>query len=75
MRESLPETRKVEPMSVAKNVNKMPLSGAAIAWLSSRGISEATALKAGLVSTKSWMQPVGKETESIMFPYTNKGQE
>ena len=75
MREKLPEIKRVEPMAVAKNVNKMPLSEGAIAWLRGRGISEDTALRAGVTSTRSWMQPIGRETESIMFPYTNKGQE
>ena len=61
--DSFTKTNRVEPMSVAKNVNKSPLTGAALAWLSSRGISEETAKKAKLVSTSSWVQALNKETE------------
>lgn len=73
--DSFTKPNRVEPMSVAKNVNKSPLTDAALAWLSSRGISEETAKKAKLVSTSSWIQALNKETECIMFPYTNEGQE
>jgi twinkle protein len=62
-------------MSVAKNVVKDPLSSEAVAWLQSRGISQKTAEKAGVTSTRHWIQALGKETECIQFPYKNKGQE
>ena len=73
--ERVEKTNRVEPMSVAKNVEKTPLTGAALAWLEGRGISEETANKARLVSTRAWVQAIGAETECIMFPYTNEGQE
>ena len=75
MREALPEIRREPVMSVAKNVIKEPLSEASLAWLKGRGISKGTAEKAKLVSTRNWIQALGKETECIMFPYTNEGQE
>jgi twinkle protein len=63
-------------MSVAKNVVKDPLSSEAVAWLQSRGISQKTAEKAGVTSTRHWIQALGKETECIQFfNYKNKGQE
>lgn len=67
--------QKVRQMSVAKNVIKEPLSEQAVAWLKARGISKATAEKAGVTSTRHWIQGIGKETECIQFPYKNKGQE
>ena len=73
--ERVEKINRVETMSVAKNVEKTPLTGAALSWLESRGISQETADKAGLVSTNAWIQALGKETECIMFPYTNEGQE
>jgi twinkle protein len=74
LRDEMPEPR-VAPMSVAKNVVKDPLSSEAVAWLQSRGISQKTAEKAGVTSTRHWIQALGKETECIQFPYKNKGQE
>ena len=70
----MPEPR-VMPMSVAKNVVKDPLSAEAVAWLNARGISRETAEKAGVSSTRHWVQALGKETECIQFSYKNKGQE
>jgi twinkle protein len=75
LEEKVEKINRVETMSVAKNVEKTPLTGAALSWLESRGISQETADKAGLVSTNAWIQALGKETECIMFPYTNEGQE
>jgi twinkle protein len=74
LREEMPKP-KVVPMSVAKNVVKDPLSAEAIAWLNARGISRETAEKAGVSSTRHWVQALGKETECIQFSYKNKGQE
>jgi twinkle protein len=74
LREEMPNPR-VAPMSVAKNVVKDPLSSEAVAWLLSRGISQQTAEKAGVTSTRHWIQALGKETECVQFPYKNKGQE
>ena len=74
LRDEKPE-QKVTPMSVAKNVIKEPLSEDAVAWLKTRGISKATAEKAGLSSTRHWIQALGKETECVQFPYKNKGHE
>ena len=74
LREEMPEPR-VMPMSVAKNVIKDPLSAEAVAWLNARGISRETAEKAGISSTRHWIQALGRETDCIQFPYKNKGQE
>ena len=75
MREELPEIKREPTMSIAKKVQRKELTEGCQAWLQGRGISKETAIKAGLVSARHWIQALGKETECIMFPYTNEGQE
>jgi twinkle protein len=74
LREVMPEIKE-KPMSIATNVKKEPLSDAALAWLEGRGISKETADKAGVVSTRNYIPALSKETECVMFPYTNEKQE
>ena len=62
-------------MSVAKKLDHSPLSHEALEWLKGRGISQATAEKAGLKQRRHWIQSLGKETECIVFPYKNQGHE
>lgn len=75
MREELPEIKREPTMSIAKKVQRKELTEDCQAWLQGRGISKETATKVGLVSARHWIQALGKETECIMFPYTNEGQE
>lgn len=73
MRDEMPKQR-VAVMTVASPVKDEPLSENAIDWLNSRGISKETAEFAGVTSTRKYIQAIGAESECIMFPYTNQGQ-
>ena len=74
MRDEKPQHR-VQVMPVATHVKDEPLSDNAVLWLKARGISKSTADFAGIKSTRRYIQSVGRETECIMFPYRNQGQE
>jgi len=74
MRDEMPEVKqRISP--VATHVKEEPLSDNAVQWLNDRGISKSTAEFAGVKSTKRYIQSVGSETECVMFPYRNQGQE
>jgi len=73
MRDEMPKQR-VAVMTVASSVKNEPLSKSAIDWFYSRGISKETAEFAGVTSTRKYIQAIGAESECIMFPYRNQGQ-
>jgi len=64
-----------KPMQLAVKHDYKGLSDNAIAWLNSRGISEETANKAKLKTSKTYIRAVNAETECVVFPYTNQGQQ
>lgn len=45
-----------------------------LSWLASRGISQATADKAGLFSARKWFSQLGREENAIGFPYFRDGK-
>jgi twinkle protein len=72
------ETHAVDPhrprehaASVAQ-VKPRPLSQAALAWLGTRGISQATAEAAGVTSADTYFRDLGT-TEAVAFVYTSNG--
>lgn len=75
IRDEMPAVKQEKPMSVAKKLDHQPLGPEALEWLSARGVSKETAEKAGLKQRRHWIQSLGKETECIVFPYKNQGQE
>ena len=64
-----------KPVQLAVKHDYKDLSENSIAWLRNRGISEETAKKAKLKTSKTYIRAVNSETECVVFPYTNQGQQ
>jgi len=66
--------RKVK-MTAASKKTWLELDQDAIAWLLSRGISEATAKTAGIKRANHYIRSVGGETSCVVFPYVDEGKQ
>jgi len=62
------ERQEYQPIQPTQN-EYTPLTYAAIEYLESRGISEATAVKAGVKSTIAFIPEIGRKVECLAFPY------
>ena len=50
------------------------LNEATLSWLEKRGISEETARETGLKSGKHFISALQKQSDCVVFPYTNQGR-
>ena len=66
---------RIKPMAVAAKKKWDALSQNGIEFLTSRGISQATAQKLGLKSAMTYVQAAGAVVDTIVFPYLNKTEE
>jgi twinkle protein len=64
-----------KPVAVAQKRDWNNLTESSIKFLKSRGISEKTAEKLQIKVGMNYIQSVGRETECVIFPYLNQGQE
>lgn len=74
-REAPPRMERMRPMAPAPKKQWSDLTEKGIAYLKSRGISEQTARKCGVRSAHHFTQAAGKQTDCLVFPYLNKGEE
>ena len=66
--------RKEAKVAVVVKQDWDELTANTIAWLGNRGISESTAKDAKIKTAQHYISSLKKQTECVVFPYTNKSQ-
>lgn len=69
----MPQKRS-KTVTLAVQHNWEDLNKTTLDWLETRGISEETARTVGIKSGKHFISALQKQSDCVVFPYTNKGQ-